>query len=90
MKPGTVKDYDGPVYVIDQNKRNGSLDEHKVMLGFGDEKQARAAYLENYTKDWKGLGAIREFKTASEFRSGLRVLILQSARLNLIPGLLNS
>jgi len=71
VKPGTAEDYDGPVYVVDQNKRNGSFDEHKVMLGFADEKQAREAYLENYTKDWKGLGAIREFKIASEFRAWL-------------------
>lgn len=58
---------DSPVFVIDQVDPSGKLDEHKVMLGFKTEAQARAAYLENYTKGWTGLGAItgtnlRDFK----------------------------
>jgi hypothetical protein len=62
VKPGTPEDFAGTVYVIDQIKHDGvgrEFDEHKVMLGFGDRKEARQAYLANFTKGWKGLGEIR-------------------------------
>lgn len=49
-----------PVFVIDQNNRDGGFDEHKVMIGFRDEAAARAGYLANYTKGWTGLGGITE------------------------------
>ncbi|MFM5335758.1 PLxRFG domain-containing protein [Aeromonas enteropelogenes] len=48
------------VFVVDQiDPRSGAFDEHKVMLGFADEAAARAGYLANYEKGWKGLGAIK-------------------------------
>ena len=51
----------GMVYVIDQvNPETGEFDEHKVMYGFESEDAARKAYLSNYEKGWKGLGAITE------------------------------
>ena len=40
------------VYVIDQYNEDGTFDEHKVMLGFNDEDDARNAYLSNYSEDW--------------------------------------
>jgi hypothetical protein len=40
------------VYVVDQYNEDGTFDEHKVMLGFNDENEARRAYLSNYSKDW--------------------------------------
>lgn len=43
------------VYVVDQNAPGGGFDEHKVMLGFTSEADARAAYLANYEAGWKGL-----------------------------------
>lgn len=49
-----------PVFVIDQVNKDGSFDEHKVMLGFPNERAARKAYLANYSKGWNGLGAITE------------------------------
>lgn len=49
-----------PVYVIDQNDQSGRFDEHKVMIGFDTEADARAGYLSNYTKGWNGLGAATE------------------------------
>ncbi len=50
-----------PVFVIDQVKpKTGELDEHKVMLGYDTEEEAKQAYLANYEKGWKGLGAITE------------------------------
>lgn len=57
-----------PVFVVDQNKPDGSFDESKVMLGFESEQAARAAYLSNYPKDWNGLSDIRQF-TQGEFKA---------------------
>lgn len=55
------------VFVIDQVNEDGSFDEHKVMMGFGTEEEARAGYLANYEKGWTGLGAITEMPLA-EFK----------------------
>lgn len=46
------------VYVVDQNKEDGSFDESKVMLGFDSKKDAKEAYLSNFSKDWKGFRKI--------------------------------
>ncbi len=57
------------VYVVNQvDPSTGKFDEHKVMVGFTDESSAKSGYLENYDKNWKGLGSIDsmpidEFKT---------------------------
>ena len=40
------------VFVVDQTNRDGSFDEHKVMLGFNDKDEAMSAYLANYDKTW--------------------------------------
>ena len=42
------------VYIVDQNKKDGSFDESKVMLGFNSKQEAKEAYLSNFTPDWKG------------------------------------
>lgn len=60
-----------PVYVVDQNDAKGDFDEHKVMLGYGSADEAREAYLENYSKGWKGLGALNE-TTLDDFKRWLR------------------
>lgn len=57
LKPGTPTDWYGTVFIIDQ-VLDGEPDEHKVMLGFDSEAEAREAYLSNYQKGWRGLGAI--------------------------------
>lgn len=71
VKPGTAEDYSGPVFVVDQTNRDDAFDEHKIMLGWPDEAGARAGYLENYTKGWTGLGAIKKF-TLPEFKMWLK------------------
>ena len=48
------------VYVVDQMGRDGSFDEHKVMIGFDSLEEAKAAYLSNYEEGWQGLGEITE------------------------------
>ena len=46
------------IFVVDQKKTDGSFDESKVMLGFKTEKEAKDAYLSNYSPNWKGFMAI--------------------------------
>lgn len=59
VKDGTPADFSGEVFVVDQvDPESGKFDEHKVMVGYADEAEARQAYLANYTDDWKGLKAI--------------------------------
>lgn len=62
---------DLPVFIVDQRNRDGGFDEHKVMLGWPDEAAARAAYLANYTKGWRGLGAITPI-SLDDFKTWLR------------------
>lgn len=59
VKPGTPEDFSGTVFVVDQqNPTSRKFDEHKAMIGFDSIEEAKAAYQENYAKDWKGLKAI--------------------------------
>jgi len=46
------------VYVVNQNAKDGSFDEHKVLLGFIDQDQACTAYMNSYEKGWTGLGSV--------------------------------
>ncbi|MBO3760354.1 PLxRFG domain-containing protein [Ciceribacter sp. L1K22] len=72
IKPGTETLPDtAPVFVVDQRAGNGRFDEHKIMLGYDAIESARAAYMENYTKGWKGLGAITQ-TTLADFKAWLR------------------
>ena len=66
-----ASDPDLPVFVVDQVNRDGSFDEHKVVLGAADEAGARSTYLGNYEKGWTGLGGITQM-TQDEFKSWLR------------------
>lgn len=50
------------VYVVDQNKNDGTFDESKVMLGFNSKKEAKEAYLSNFDSDWKGFRSITGVK----------------------------
>ncbi len=73
VRPGTETLEDSsPIFVVDQkDPARGRFDEHKVMAGFDNEAQARAAYLENYTADWKGLGDITQ-TTLGDFKTWLK------------------
>lgn len=46
------------VFVVNQNRPDGTFDEHKCCLGWTSAKAAKAAYLSNYAKDWTGFGSI--------------------------------
>lgn len=54
---GENLDFD-KVFVIDQNKPDGTFDESKVMLGFNSAEEAKEAYLSNFDKKWKGFKCI--------------------------------
>ena len=41
------------VFVVDQYNPDGSFDEHKVMLGFNDQDEAKGEYLANYEQGWE-------------------------------------
>ena len=41
------------VFVVDQYNPDGSFDEHKVMLGFNDQDEAKGDYLANYENGWE-------------------------------------
>jgi hypothetical protein len=72
IRPGTPElDDSAPVFVVDQRSANGRFDEHKVMIGFDTEAAARAAYLENYTAGWKGLGDVSP-TTMGDFKAWLK------------------
>jgi hypothetical protein len=44
-------------YVVNQNHAAGGFDEHKIMLGFPDQRTAVAGYMSNYTAPWPGFGS---------------------------------
>lgn len=72
IRPGTPDDWGGDVFVIDQLKADGSFDEHKCMIGWDSERDARRAYSANYDTGWYGLGAVSRL-SQDAFRRWLRV-----------------
>ncbi|HHA2863154.1 TPA: PLxRFG domain-containing protein [Stenotrophomonas maltophilia] len=60
-----------PVYVVDQVNKDGSFDEHKVIMGTASEQEARDTYLANYSKGWAGLGGIKEM-SQEQFKAWVR------------------
>ena len=47
-------------YVVNQNKKDGSFDEVKTMIGYSSIEEAKQAYLANYEDGWAGLRNIVE------------------------------
>jgi len=58
------------VFVVDQNRADGTFDEHKVFVGWTNSAAAKEAYLSNYDQAWKGFAGIRAM-TIEEFRAWL-------------------
>lgn len=54
---GEYLDFD-KVFVVDQNKPDGTFDESKVMLGFISKEEAKKAYDSNFDENWKGFKEI--------------------------------
>lgn len=59
------------VFVVDQLNKDGSFDEHKVMLGTDSLQQADDLYHANYHTGWTGRGAITEMSMA-DFKAWVR------------------
>lgn len=56
VKDDTPENFSGNVFIVDQiHPDSGKFDEHKVMIGFASEQEARESYAANYAEDWKGL-----------------------------------
>jgi GGDEF domain-containing protein len=61
IKPDSDRQEGGNVYIVNQvDPKTGKFDEHKALLGFQNENEAREAYLSNYEPGWKGLKSIVE------------------------------
>ena len=72
VKPGTPNDYEGPVFVINQEDQDTQkFDEHKALLGFNDRDAAVEGYLENYADNWDGAGSIATFPNVEAFQDWL-------------------
>jgi Zn/Cd-binding protein ZinT len=59
------------VYIINQVNKSGSFDEHKVVLGALDAKQAKQTYLSNYKDGWTGCGSVIGM-TMQQFKAWLQ------------------
>ncbi len=59
------------VFIVNQNKQDGSFDEHKCMIGFDSVDDARAAYDGSYSRGWTGFGSIHKL-SMGEFRQWLK------------------
>lgn len=57
-----------PVFVIDQKNGAGEFDEHKVLVGFKNQRDAERAYLSEYPRGWQGMGAVHQMSGA-DFRA---------------------
>lgn len=56
------------VFIVNQNDEyTDEFDEHKVMLGFDSEAEAKEGYLSAFGDDWKGFSSIVEI-SMSEFK----------------------
>ena len=54
IKPGSKEGL--PMYIVNQiEPTTGKFDEHKCMMGFDSEADAKKCYHANYQKGWKGL-----------------------------------
>jgi hypothetical protein len=60
------------VWIVNQiNPETKKFDEHKCMIGFRSEEEAKEAYLANYERGWKGLGSIKGM-SVSKFKEWLQ------------------
>lgn len=66
-----ARDPSRPVFVIDQKSETGGFDEHKVLVGFKNQRDAERAYLSEYPRGWDRMGPVRQF-SAAEFRDWAR------------------
>ena len=61
IKKGLDNDFNGDIFVIYQVNKDGSFDEHKVVIGAKSISEAKAIYLDNYEDGWQGIGSIKKY-----------------------------
>lgn len=59
------------VFVVNQQKPDGTFDEHKVVLGESTAEDAKALYLRNYAPGWKGFMSVTAM-TVPQFKRWLK------------------
>jgi hypothetical protein len=73
IKPGTPLDYSGPVFVVNQkNPSTKTFDEHKVVIGVGNNSEAYNLYRSNYSADYKGYWSMATFPSVPAFKEWLK------------------
>jgi len=72
------------VFIVNQNDKSGKFDEHKCMLGFTTEQDARKGYLANYADGWTGLGSIKPM-TMGDFKTWLKGDTTKKAKVDRVP-----
>lgn len=65
---GAPRDYDGPVYVVNQGREDGSFDEHKVIVGADSPEVAEALYSAQYNEGFARTQSVATFSSAKAFR----------------------
>lgn len=68
VKGGTPTDYNGPVFVVNQNKRDGTFDEHKAVIGANSPEEAKEIYERQYKAGSARPGTIATFSTPEAFK----------------------
>lgn len=76
VKVGTDDTFYGPIFIVNQHKAStsteqGAFDEHKVMIGWTNAREAKQGYLDNYSHGWSGLGSMAEL-TVGQFKQWLK------------------
>lgn len=70
VAPHAPRDYQGPVYVVNQNNRDGGFDEHKAILaGNISPEEAQAVYEANYSPGTARAASIARFDGVGSFRN---------------------
>jgi hypothetical protein len=62
IKPGYTGGSDD-VYIVNQHNKDGSFDEHKVILGAKSEQDALNTYKKNYESGWTGGKSVTKMNT---------------------------
>lgn len=68
VKGGTPNAYDGPIYVVNQNKQDGTFDEHKIVVGANSPQDAQELYERQYPPGFARAGSVATFSTPEAFK----------------------
>ena len=72
-----------PVFVVYQKNGAGGFDEHKVMLGFKNQRDAERAYLSEYPRGWDRMGDVKKM-SSPEFKDWLKNGAREEAQIGVV------